>query len=159
LFQVARRFDMEVQPSLVLLQKTLLNIEGLGRQLYPELDLWQTALPFLERWMRDRYSPVNVAKRMGDRLPELLEQLPRLPELVRENSAGNNRPSRNIAAEEISQLRKEAKENKQSTNKAILAVSCAIAALLLALPNNVELAFSPLSWSLLALSGIFLLRR
>ncbi len=54
LFQTARRFNMEVQPQLVLLQKTLLNIEGLGRQLYPDLDLWATAKPFLEQWMRER---------------------------------------------------------------------------------------------------------
>ena len=59
LFATARRFNMEVQPQLVLLQKTLLNIEGLGRQLYPELDLWKTARPYLERWLRDRYSPKN----------------------------------------------------------------------------------------------------
>ena len=57
LFQVARRFQMEVQPQLVLLQKTLLNIEGLGRQLYPQLDLWSTAQPFLEQWMHDRVAP------------------------------------------------------------------------------------------------------
>jgi len=57
LFQTSRRFNMEVQPQLVLLQKTLLNIEGLGRQLYPDLDLWNTAQPFLERWMRERVSP------------------------------------------------------------------------------------------------------
>ncbi|MCO6728907.1 ubiquinone biosynthesis regulatory protein kinase UbiB, partial [Streptomyces sp. CHA16] len=50
LFQVARRFNMEIQPQLVLLQKTLLNIEGLGRQLYPDLDLWSTAKPYLEKW-------------------------------------------------------------------------------------------------------------
>jgi ubiquinone biosynthesis protein len=54
LFQTARRFEMEVQPQLVLLQKTLLNIEGLGRQLDPDLDLWKTAKPFLERWMNDQ---------------------------------------------------------------------------------------------------------
>ena len=58
LFQTARRFNMEIQPQLVLLQKTLLNIEGLGRQLYPDLDLWSTAQPFLERWMRERISPL-----------------------------------------------------------------------------------------------------
>ena len=57
LFQTARRFNMEVQPQLVLLQKTLLNIEGLGRQLYPELDLWKTAKPFLERWMKEQVGP------------------------------------------------------------------------------------------------------
>ena len=62
LFQTARRFDMEVQPQLVLLQKTLLNIEGLGRQLYPELDLWSTAHPYLENWMRERIAPPNLFK-------------------------------------------------------------------------------------------------
>ena len=158
LFQVARRFDMEVQPSLVLLQKTLLNIEGLGRQLYPELDLWQTAMPFLERWMRDRYSPVNVAKRMGDQLPELLEQLPRLPELMRDNAMAE-RPSRNLAAEELSQLRQQTKQEKQKLNKSILSLGCIIAALLLALPADIDLQFSPLSWGLLAVGGLFLLRR
>ncbi len=66
LFEVARRFQMEVQPQLVLLQKTLLNIEGLGRELYPELDLWQTGKPFLERWVKERLGPkgiIDYAKR------------------------------------------------------------------------------------------------
>ena len=66
LFEVARRFQMEVQPQLVLLQKTLLNIEGLGRELYPELDLWKTGKPFLERWVKERLGPkgiVDYAKR------------------------------------------------------------------------------------------------
>ena len=60
LFQTARQFNMEVQPQLVLLQKTLLAIEGLGRQLYPELDLWKTAKPVLEQWMRERHDPRNA---------------------------------------------------------------------------------------------------
>ena len=64
LFQTARRFDMTVQPSLVLLQKTLLNIEGLGRQLYPDLDLWQTAKPFLENWFHDRFGPKAKIKQI-----------------------------------------------------------------------------------------------
>ncbi len=64
LFQTARRFGMEVQPSLVLLQKTLLNIEGLGRQLHPELNLWDTAQPFLEKWVEERYSPESMLKRL-----------------------------------------------------------------------------------------------
>ncbi|MCO1332898.1 ubiquinone biosynthesis regulatory protein kinase UbiB [Microbulbifer sp. OS29] len=82
LFQTARRFDMAVQPQLVLLQKTLLNIEGLGRQLYPQLDLWKTAHPFLERWMRDRIHPKTIwgeIKRYG---PEWLEKFPQMPQLV-----------------------------------------------------------------------------
>jgi ubiquinone biosynthesis protein len=82
LFQTARQFNMEVQPQLVLLQKTLLNIEGLGRQLYPELDLWHTAKPFMERWMADRVGPTAVLRELGTHAPEIMEQLPRLPELV-----------------------------------------------------------------------------
>jgi ubiquinone biosynthesis protein len=78
LFQTASRFDMPIQPSLVLLQKTLLNIEGLGRELYPQLNLWDTAQPFLERWMRERYSLPNTLKRMQAEAPTILENLPRI---------------------------------------------------------------------------------
>ncbi len=85
LFQTARRFNMEVQPSLVLLQKTLLNIEGLGRQLYPELDLWTTAQPYLERWIQERYSPQAMLDRLRKQAPGWLEQLPQLPEAVFES--------------------------------------------------------------------------
>ncbi|OQR37626.1 ubiquinone biosynthesis regulatory protein kinase UbiB [Pseudomonas sp. Bc-h] len=80
LFQTARRFNMEVQPQLVLLQKTLLNIEGLGRQLYPELDLWSTAQPFLERWMRERVSP----KTLIGNLQSQVEQIPHLANMTRD---------------------------------------------------------------------------
>ncbi|MAB98960.1 MAG: ubiquinone biosynthesis regulatory protein kinase UbiB, partial [Pseudomonadaceae bacterium] len=80
LFQTARRFNMEVQPQLVLLQKTLLNIEGLGRQLYPDLDLWSTAQPFLERWMRERVSPRNVLRN----LQLQAEQVPHLSQMARD---------------------------------------------------------------------------
>ena len=82
LFQVARRFQMEVQPQLVLLQKTLLNIEGLGRQLYPQLDLWSTAQPFLEQWMHDRVAPQGVIRRLHENMPELIEQAPMLMQQV-----------------------------------------------------------------------------
>ncbi len=82
LFQTARRFQMEVQPQLVLLQKTLLNIEGLGRQLDPELDLWQTAKPFLDRWMSEQVGMRALVKGMRRHLPKVLEQAPELPSLV-----------------------------------------------------------------------------
>lgn len=82
LFQTARRFDMEVQPQLVLLQKTLLNVEGLGRQLYPQLDLWNTAHPFLERWLRDRIGPPRLMKAVRQHLPDWLEQTPEVPQLI-----------------------------------------------------------------------------
>ena len=82
LFQTARRFNMEVQPQLVLLQKTLLNIEGLGRQLDPELDLWKTAKPFLENWMRDRVGPRSVFNRIKYYIPRWVDQTPDLPNLL-----------------------------------------------------------------------------
>ncbi|MGO2133199.1 MAG: ubiquinone biosynthesis regulatory protein kinase UbiB [Halomonas sp.] len=79
LFQTARRFNMEVQPQLVLLQKTLLNIEGLGRQLYPDLDLWSTARPYLERWMKERAGVHSLWESIKRHAPELSHQLPELP--------------------------------------------------------------------------------
>jgi len=82
LFRTAGRFDMTVQPQLVLLQKTLLNIEGLGRQLYPELNLWDTAQPFLERWLAERYAPQTILKRLQQDAPSWLETLPLLPDLI-----------------------------------------------------------------------------
>jgi len=82
LFQTARAFNMEVQPQLVLLQKTLLNIEGVGRELYPDLNLWETAKPFMERWMAERLSPVAALQRMAEHAPEIIEALPRIPDLL-----------------------------------------------------------------------------
>lgn len=82
LFQVARRFQMEVQPQLVLLQKTLLAIEGLGRQLYPELDLWATAKPFLEKWIREQIGPKAMIRQLRENLPFFAEQLPNMPRLM-----------------------------------------------------------------------------
>lgn len=82
LFQVARRFHMEVQPQLILLQKTLLAIEGLGRQLYPELDLWDTAKPFLEKWLREQIGPKAFFNQLKLNLPFFSEQLPNMPKLI-----------------------------------------------------------------------------
>jgi len=83
LFETARRFQMRVQPQLVLLQKTLLNIEGLGRELYPALDLWQTAQPLLRDWFRERTRPRTLWKEARRHLPEVLEALKASPPLVR----------------------------------------------------------------------------
>src|SRR5450432_2325896 len=92
LFETARRFDMQVQPQLILLQKTLFNIEGLGRQLYPELDLWQTAQPFLRKWMRERMSPRAVLRRIRAQLPDALMALQQVPQIfqtaLRESADG-----------------------------------------------------------------------
>jgi ubiquinone biosynthesis protein len=95
LFTTARRFNMEVQPSLVLLQKTLLNIEGLGRQLYPDLDLWQTAQPYLEQWLKDRYSPKSMFNQLKRYAPDWLEHFPQIPPMIFQalKSAQNNETS------------------------------------------------------------------
>jgi len=95
LFETARRFDMQVQPQLILLQKTLFNIEGLGRELYPELDLWKTAQPVLRSWMRERMSPRAVLRRARAQLPDALDALQQIPGLlqsaVREAAEGRLR--------------------------------------------------------------------
>ena len=82
LFQTSRRFQVEIQPQLVLLQKTLLNIEGLGRQLDPELDLWNTAKPFLEQWMIDQVGPKRFFQQLREQAPQYAKILPQLPRLV-----------------------------------------------------------------------------
>ncbi len=85
LFRTAHQFGMVVKPQLVLLEKTLLYVEGLGRQLYPQLDLWATAKPFLEQWMAQQHSPGNQLKKIKQLAPKLADQLPALPQLLHEN--------------------------------------------------------------------------
>ena len=82
LFQTSRRFHVEIQPQLVLLQKTLLNIEGLGRDLDPELDLWSTAKPFLERWMQEQIGPRGLWQQLKAEAPHYAKMLPALPRLL-----------------------------------------------------------------------------
>lgn len=81
LFQTARRFNMEVQPQLVLLEKTMLNIEGLGRQLYPDLDLWETGQPFIERWLANQVGPARLLTEIKKQAPQWAGQLPQVPSL------------------------------------------------------------------------------
>ena len=82
LFQTSRRFNVEIQPQLVMLQKTLLNIEGLGRQLDPELDLWTTAKPFLERWMSEQVGQRGMLRALQQEAPYLARTVPQLPRLI-----------------------------------------------------------------------------
>ncbi|MGH8744097.1 MAG: ubiquinone biosynthesis regulatory protein kinase UbiB, partial [Burkholderiales bacterium] len=81
-FQTSRRFNVEIQPQLVLLQKTLLNIEGLGRDLDPDLDLWKTAKPFLERWMSEQVGWRALIRRSREEAPHWGTLLPQLPRLM-----------------------------------------------------------------------------
>ena len=92
LFQTSRRFNVEIQPQLVLLQKTLLNIEGLGRQLDPELDLWSTAKPFLEQWMHRQLGWAGLTERFKNEAPRYAQLLPELPRLVHQALLRGRRP-------------------------------------------------------------------
>jgi ubiquinone biosynthesis protein len=117
LFQTARRFDMHVQPQLVLLQKTLLNIEGLGRQLYPELDLWQTAKPFLEKWFHERLGPKAKINKIIKQFPEFAEQFPEIPSLVYKalNNAAQAQQQADAQQKEMMMLRKQLHKNHKTT--------------------------------------------
>jgi ubiquinone biosynthesis protein len=146
LFETARRFDMQVQPQLILLQKTLFNIEGLGRQLYPELDLWQTAQPYLRKWMRARSSPRAMLRQIRARWPDTLMALQQVPQVfrtaVRDAAQGGLRLQLEDAA--LAQLRAEMRHSDSRRD-------AAIAAAVLWLSGLVWLAFATripwLGWS------------
>ncbi len=130
LFQTARRFDMEVQPQLVLLQKTLLNIEGLGRQLYPDLDLWQTAKPFLERWTAEQVGPRALFRKIREDLPLWSERLPELPELLHKSlsQAAEGKLRIEWHSDELRKLRDELKIHRHRNLLAITGSSLIISA-------------------------------
>ncbi len=109
LFQVARRFNLQIQPQLIMLQKTLLNIEGIGRDLYPELDIWGVAKPELEKILREKNSVENVAKHLREQLPLWVSQTPDMPNLVREYlfKAARGEIRTHISSEDLAQLRAE----------------------------------------------------
>ncbi len=158
LFQTARRFNMEVQPQLVLLQKTLLNIEGLGRQLYPDLDLWQTAKPFLEDWMKQRMGPKGVYRAIKQQAPDWLEKMPHMPQLIfdaltqvrqLDDSRLRDQRAYQAAYHEIA---------KQQRNRTLLGIGLLGAAALLAEPTLLDwVAELPLLSWLAAVCGVALL--
>jgi ubiquinone biosynthesis protein len=158
LFQTASRFGMEVQPSLILLQKTLLNIEGLGRQLYPELNLWDTAQPYLERWVQDRYSPQSMIKRIQRQAPSWLEQLPQLPEAVMESlqHSRNLEQESERQRESISALQSHVSKRQRRRRSQGLAAIFLLLAVISAMPQGLPgLNTIPLSsWVLAGLALI-----
>jgi len=116
LFQTSRRFHVEIQPQLVLLQKTLLNVEGLGRQLDPQLDLWETAKPYLEKWMNDRIGLSAVRKKLTVEAGQWAQFLPEIPRLVH---ASLTRPDHSAAVlQELKALRRE----RQQSNRLMAAM-------------------------------------
>jgi ubiquinone biosynthesis protein len=162
LFQTARRFDMEVQPQLVLLQKTLLNVEGLGRQLYPDLDLWSTAQPFLENWMRRRIGPSGLIKSLQTHLPAWLEQSPEMPQLVHDallqlRSAG---PTEQQNQDTLALLREQQRKTDRRWRRGIIALALVGVGIAGTQPGATEWAQNvPLwSWALFAGAGALVLR-
>jgi ubiquinone biosynthesis protein len=122
LFETARRFEMQVQPQLILLQKTLFNIEGLGRQLYPELDLWKTARPVLAQWMKERTSPRTILKQVRAHIPDALMALSQVPGIlqtrVREAAEGHAPAVEPVG---VAQLREELRRSAARRDRLIVA--------------------------------------
>ncbi len=114
LFQTSRRFNVEIQPQLVLLQKTLLNVEGLGRQLDPDLDLWRTAKPFLERWMNEQVGVRGLFARLKKEAPHFAQFLPELPRLLHQTL---HRPQREESPAVMALL-----AEQRRTNRLLMAV-------------------------------------
>ncbi len=162
LFQTARRFDMEVQPQLVLLQKTLLNIEGLGRQLYPDLDLWQTAKPYLEEWYKDTLGPKATFKKFKEHLPIMAEKLPELPEMIYQvlSDAAKGELEIKWKSKQLDEIKQQMAKNHRKNIMAICGSSLVIsAAIILGLDgfSPLMLGDAPLAtWALGGLGGLLL---
>ncbi|MFI4867866.1 MAG: ubiquinone biosynthesis regulatory protein kinase UbiB [Steroidobacterales bacterium] len=132
LFEALRRFNGQIQPQLLLLQKTLLNVEGLGRQLYPDLDIWQTASPVLRRWMRERVRPRNVLRELRRGLPDALEIFKALPPLARRavERAQDGQLRLAVDARGIEQLRAELIEQSRRSDRILVGAALLLAAVL-----------------------------
>ncbi len=159
LFQTARRFNMEVQPQLVLLQKTLLNIEGLGRQLYPELNLWSTAKPFLERWMSEQVGVRSFINRIKQNIPRWGESLPEVPQLVHDVLLQARRGTLQVKndPDQLQQLTQEIRGANRRTVGAVVGASLIISAAVLKGLDGyapVMAGGAPLSTWILGLIGV-----
>jgi ubiquinone biosynthesis protein len=134
LFQTARRFNMVILPQLLLLQKTLVNIEGLGRDLYPDLNIWSTARPLLENWMQDRVGLRGVIRGIRNNLPYWLDRLPGFPGRVLDlvERLGDGRFQFEWKQEELQRIRHELHENNRRTTLAIIGATLLIGCFVLA---------------------------
>lgn len=163
LFQTARRFHMEVQPQLVLLQKTLLNIEGLGRDLYPDLDLWQTAKPILERWMSEQAGPHAAYNNLRQNAPRWANALPELPLLIHEvtKQASKGHLQVRLSADDLKELHQEIRRASLRTTAAVAGAALLVGAATihgLSDYTPILLAGVPLlSWLLAGVGFIFII--
>jgi ubiquinone biosynthesis protein len=157
LFEIARRFQMQIQPQLILLQKTLLNIEGVGRDLYPDLDLWKTAQPFLREWVRERTGPRAVFEHIRSNWPDVAEVLKLLPVIARRaiRKAYDDELVVRTETASLEPLQNEMRESRSRTD-VIIAAAAAL------LGGVIWLSFgTPPAWVgwLLAAGGALLLAR
>ena len=158
LFEIARRFQMQIQPQLILLQKTLLNIEGVGRDLYPELDLWKTALPILRSWMRERTGPRALFRHVRDNWPDVAEALKLLPVIARRairDAYDENTVIRTESAS-LDELRQEMREGRRGTDVVIAAAASLLGGVIW-LSFGTQPAW--IGWLLAASGALFLVRR
>jgi ubiquinone biosynthesis protein len=134
LFQTARMFNMEIQPQLLLLQKTFLHIEGLGRQLYPQLDLWDTAKPFLERWLDEQLGVRALIKGLKKNLPYIAENLPDLPQLIFKtlHKVANDELQIEWKSKQLDSIKSEIRRANKRNVRAIIGGSLVISASLIA---------------------------
>ncbi len=139
LFRVAQRFNVEIQPQMILLHKTLFNIEGLGRQLYPQLDLWKTAHPVLKRWMNEQVGPRAILDDFRENLPQLRQSLQDLPAVLKQiaDQSSSQDPSIGKQVAEFQKLRADMREHQRQRYWLTAAATGVISGtLLLALEGN-----------------------
>lgn len=152
LFRVAQRFNVEIQPQMILLHKTLFNVEGLGRELYPQLDLWKTAHPVLKRWMDEQVGPRAMLDDLRENLPQIRQALRHLPVAIRQlaEQASTGSIKLNMESPEIRQIRAElAGQRRQRYWLTIAATSVITGTLVMTLAGNVWLGMA-----LLTLGGL-----
>ena len=152
LFRVAQRFDVEIQPQMILLHKTLFNIEGLGRQLYPQLDLWKTAHPVLKRWMDEQVGGRALIKDLRDNLPQFRDAMRELPAIIKKlgEQAAEGRIQFNLQSPELRRIQKQLAEQQRQRYWLTAAATAIISGVMLtALGSAPELA-----WVLLAVGAV-----
>ncbi|HIE39864.1 MAG TPA: ubiquinone biosynthesis regulatory protein kinase UbiB [Thiomicrorhabdus sp.] len=159
LFQTARRFGMEVQPQLVLLQKTLLNIEGLGRQMDDELDLWDTAKPFLEEWMHDRMGPKGFVRNVKSNLPFWMENAPKMPGLLHASLTKLAHADFGGQAEQMVRLEKQIAEQNRAQRNRTIGVLLIVFALLPGIIDQEWINESALQIILVVIGGWLIVRK
>jgi len=152
LFRVAQRFDVEIQPQMILLHKTLFNIEGLGRQLYPQLDLWKTAHPVLKRWMDEQVGGRALLKDLRQNLPQFRDAMRELPGIIHHlgEQAAEGRIKLNLQSPELRLIREQLAEQQRQRYWLATAATAIISGVLVMTLGSLP----ALAWALLAAGGI-----